>query len=78
MQEPNKNIEVVGLDLKLQEDRGDAISIKGLTKRYEDGKLAVDNIDFTLYQGNIFALLGPNGAGKTTAIQMLCGMLRAT
>ncbi|MDF1545576.1 MAG: DUF3526 domain-containing protein [bacterium] len=35
-----------------------------LTKRYEDSVLAVDNVDFSVYLGQLFAMLGGNGAGK--------------
>ena len=50
-----------------------AVIAEGLTKRY--GKTnAVDNISFSLKQGEVFGLLGPNGAGKTTTILMLLGL----
>ena len=39
---------------------------------------AVDEVSFSIEQGEIFSLLGPNGAGKTTTISMLCGLLRPT
>ena len=48
-----------------------------LTKRYGD-TLAVDQVDFTVYPGEIFGFLGPNGAGKTTTIKMLIGLLQPT
>lgn len=48
----------------------DAIQTTGLTKRYKD-VLAVDGLDLTVRQGELFALLGVNGAGKTTTIKML-------
>lgn len=48
------------------------IQIKGLRKSY--GSLtAVDSLDLTIEQGEIFALLGPNGAGKTTTVEILEG-----
>jgi len=43
----------------------------GLTKTYRGGLIAVDSLDLTVRQGEIFALLGPNGAGKTTTVGML-------
>ena len=49
------------------------IEIKNLVKRYGDF-LAVDNIDLSIEDGEIFGLLGPNGAGKTTAINCIIGM----
>lgn len=47
-----------------------AIKTAGLTKKYKD-LTAVDNLDLTIEQGELFALLGVNGAGKTTTIKML-------
>ena len=49
-----------------------AIEIKGLFKKYGE-KFAVNGIDLTVQQGEIFALLGPNGAGKTTTVEILEG-----
>lgn len=54
-----------------------AIEVKKLTKVF--GKLrAVDNVDFSVNQGEVFGLLGPNGAGKTTTISILCTILKPT
>jgi ABC-2 type transport system ATP-binding protein len=39
---------------------------------------AVDRVDLSIPQGEIFGLLGPNGAGKTTLIKMMCGLLEPT
>lgn len=53
------------------------IQLQSLTKRY--GKFtAVDSIDLTVSQGEIFGFLGPNGAGKTTTLRMIAGILRPT
>ncbi len=46
------------------------IEITGLTKKY-DHICAVDNLNLTIGQGEVFGLLGPNGAGKTTTIKVL-------
>ena len=54
-----------------------SIEVKNLTKKFKD-KTAVDNIDFSIKQGELFALLGTNGAGKTTTIKMLCGLILPT
>ncbi|MDE7194910.1 MAG: ATP-binding cassette domain-containing protein [Oscillospiraceae bacterium] len=47
-----------------------AIETKNLTKRYKD-KCAVDELNLSVNEGELFALLGVNGAGKTTTIRML-------
>lgn len=39
-------------------------------------KVAVDNLSFTAYEGEIFGLLGPNGAGKTTTLRMLATLIK--
>jgi ABC-2 type transport system ATP-binding protein len=49
------------------------IETVGLTKYYGH-EAAVDNLNFTVGQGEIFGFLGPNGAGKTTTILMLLGL----
>ena len=50
---------------------------RGLTKHYGDF-VAVENLDLTVHQGEVFGLLGPNGAGKTTTILMLLGLTEPT
>ena len=55
-----------------------AITAEGLSKVYPGGTVAVDEIGFSLKQGEIFGFLGPNGAGKTTTVKLLCGMLTAS
>ena len=54
-----------------------AIQTEHLSKRYKD-ILAVNRLDLTVEQGELFALLGVNGAGKTTAIKMLSCLTRPT
>ena len=49
------------------------VKVEGLTKRFGDF-VAVDNISFEVFKGEIFGFLGANGAGKTTAMKMLCGL----
>ena len=49
------------------------LEVSGLTKQYGQFT-AVDNISFSIKEGEIVGLLGPNGAGKTTTIQMLLGL----
>ena len=53
------------------------ISLRGVTKRYQGGKVAVDNLNLEIRPGEIFGFLGPNGAGKTTTIKLLVGLLTA-
>lgn len=55
----------------------EAIKTVNLTKIYGD-TVAVDRLNLTVEQGELFALLGVNGAGKTTAIKMLCGLTAPT
>src|ERR687891_750484 len=55
-----------------------ALELRGLTKRYDDGTLALDALDLEVPAGSFFGLLGPNGAGKTTLISAVCNLLRAT
>ena len=49
------------------------ITANKLTKRFGDF-VAVDNVNFEIFKGEIFGFLGANGAGKTTAMRMLCGL----
>lgn len=49
-----------------------------LTKRYEDGILALDHINFEVKEGEIFCMLGANGAGKTTAINLFLNFIEPT
>ena len=49
-----------------------------LTKRYEDGLLALDHVNFEIYPGEVFCLLGANGAGKTTAINLFLDFIPPT
>jgi ABC-2 type transport system ATP-binding protein len=55
-----------------------AIDIKGLTKTYAGGKVALHGIDLVIPRGSIFGLLGPNGAGKSTTINILAGLVNKT
>ncbi len=65
------------------------LQVQGLTKSFrlspkqqrmektrEKVRLAVDDLRFTAYEGEIFGLLGPNGAGKTTTLRMLATLIR--
>ena len=54
-----------------------AVIIKELTKKYGN-IVAVNNLNLTIEQGELFALLGVNGAGKTTTIKMLSCLIKPT
>lgn len=54
-----------------------AIVVENLVRRFKS-LLAVDNINFTVKEGEAFGFLGPNGAGKTTTINILCTLLSPT
>jgi ABC-2 type transport system ATP-binding protein len=51
------------------------IEVMGLTKKFKELK-AVDNLDLSVYTGDVFGFLGPNGAGKSTTIRMLLSLIR--
>lgn len=53
------------------------IAIKGLRKEFGDF-VAVDDISFSVAEGEIFGFIGPNGSGKSTTIRMLLGLLTPT
>ncbi len=53
------------------------LTVSNLTKKYKQ-RVAVDNVTFDVYEGEIFGLLGPNGAGKTTIIKMITGLAKIT
>ena len=52
--------------------------VKNLSKRYDTGKLAVDQLNLMVEDKTIFGLLGPNGAGKTTLLSMITGIFGPT
>jgi ABC-2 type transport system ATP-binding protein len=54
------------------------VVIEGVSKVYESGLRAVDDVSFTVERGQVCGLLGPNGAGKTTLLRMLLGLTRPT
>jgi ABC-2 type transport system ATP-binding protein len=55
-----------------------ALELRALTKRYDDGLLALEAFDLVVPAGEFFGLLGPNGAGKTTLISAVCNLIRPT
>lgn len=58
-----------------ESDQDPLIKVVNLTKKF-DAVAAVNEISFSLRQGELFGFLGPNGAGKTTTISMLTGLAR--
>jgi ABC-2 type transport system ATP-binding protein len=56
---------------------GNSIEVENFTKKYGN-YIAVDDISFTVKQGDMFAFLGPNGAGKSTTINTLCTIQEKT
>lgn len=54
------------------------VSIKNLSKVYDSGHRALNDINLDIAEGEILALLGPNGAGKTTLISIICGIVSAS
>ncbi len=58
-------------------NQNNLIDIKGITKIFGE-KAVVDNVSFSVEEGQVFGLLGPNGAGKTTLIRILSTLLLPT
>jgi ABC-2 type transport system ATP-binding protein len=53
------------------------IEVHGLTRTFGD-LIAVDHVEFSVEEGEVFGFLGPNGAGKTTTVRMLTGVIDPT
>src|SRR5262245_48233157 len=53
------------------------IEVRGLTKRY-GGRMAVDDLTFTVRPGVVTGFLGPNGGGKSTTMRMILGLAAPT
>lgn len=54
------------------------LEAKDLVMKYEENQIAVDNVNFKVCEGEIFAMLGGNGAGKTTTINMFLNLIEPT
>ena len=54
------------------------IELVGLSKRFPNAGMVVDNLTLKVEAGQVFGLLGPNGAGKTTVLRMLLGLVHPT
>ncbi len=57
---------------------GDIIEVENLVVVYSDGTRAVDDVSFSVKEGEFFGFLGPNGAGKSTTIKTMTTLLRKT
>jgi osmoprotectant transport system ATP-binding protein len=58
--------------------RPSVIEFRGVTKRYPDGTVAVDELDLTVDAGRITVFVGPSGCGKTTSLRMINRMIEPT
>ena len=54
------------------------IEFRGVTKRFPDGTVAVDDLDLTVDDGKITVFVGPSGCGKTTSLRMVNRMIEPT
>ncbi len=61
-----------------KKEQGFVGSLKGLFKREHIIKKALDDVSFSINEGDIVGYLGPNGAGKSTTIKIMCGILTPT
>lgn len=57
---------------------GIAVSLRGVTKRYDNGVAALGPIDLDVRKGEFVSLLGPSGCGKSTALRLIAGLSTAT
>lgn len=60
------------------EQRREILQVRGLRKVYPDGTLAVDDIDFTVADGDFCILIGPSGCGKSTTLHSIIGKVTPT
>ena len=54
------------------------LTVKNLTKCFDDNTIALDDISFTVKEGEFLSILGPSGCGKTTLMRILIGLLQPT
>jgi NitT/TauT family transport system ATP-binding protein len=53
-------------------------TLRGIVKRFPNGVLALDGLDFAVKRGEFLSLLGPSGCGKSTALRLLAGLMEPT
>lgn len=73
--DPSDHTGPTGTERARAADRGPAVELVGLTKRYGE-RVAVDALSLRVPRGSCFGIVGPNGAGKTTTLRMATGLLR--
>jgi len=54
----------------------EVIKVESLTFRYSPEEPLIENLSFSVYEGEFFCVVGPNGAGKSTLLKLLLGVLR--
>ena len=55
-----------------------SVNYNSVSKRYDDGFVAVDGLDLEVKDGEFLVLLGPSGCGKSTTLRMLAGLEEVT
>src|SRR6516225_1581051 len=66
------------LTLKETDDAGLAVSLRGVTKVYDSGVVALGPMDLEVRKGEFVSLLGPSGCGKSTALRLIAGLTAPT
>ena len=76
---PERYQRLVEADGKREEGYGDpVIEVEGLTHRYPNGVVALEDVEVTVRKGEFLAVLGQNGSGKTTLVKHFNGLLKPT
>src|SRR5947207_10779589 len=57
---------------------GPAVSLRGVSKVYDNGVVALGPLDLSVRQGEFVSLLGPSGCGKSTALRLIAGLAAPT